>query len=72
MRYRHLFLFILTAVILAACSADTDNDKKSAPKKITDKVAEKAVQQIQGPLDKARAAAAVTEEHNQRIEDSSN
>lgn len=72
MRYRHLFLFTLTAVLLAACSGDTDNDKKSAAEKITSQVAEKAVQQIQEPLDKAREAAAATEEHNQRVKDSSN
>jgi len=72
MRYRHFFLFALAAVLLTACSGDSDNDKKSAPEKITSQVAEKAVQQIQEPLDKARKAAAATEEHNQRVKDSSN
>jgi len=72
MRYRPLFLFALTAVLLAACSGDSDNDKKSAAEKITSQVAEKAVQQIQAPLDKARKSAAATEEHNQRVKDSSN
>lgn len=72
MRCRHLFLFVLIAVALAACSGDADKDKKNAAEKMTSKVAEKAVQHIQAPLDQAREAASATEEHNTLVNDSSN
>jgi len=69
MRHQYLYFFLLIIVSLAACSGDNGNNKKSAPEKITQDVAEKAVDYIQSPIDKAHKAAAAAAEHSQQIKE---
>ena len=69
MRFQHLFLLLLTTIMLTACSGDNSDNKETATEKMTREVAEKAVKHIQDPMDKAREAAALAEEHTRQIKE---
>jgi len=69
MRFQHLFLLILTTIMLTACSGDKSDNKETATEKMTREVAENAVEYIQAPIDKAQEAAALTEGHTRQIKE---
>jgi hypothetical protein len=68
MWYRYLFA-LLPIFLLTSCSSDNDDDKENILNNTPHEIAEKAVAGIQDPLNKARNAATVTEEHNQLIQE---
>jgi outer membrane biogenesis lipoprotein LolB len=68
MRIQHLFLLTLTIIMLTACSGDTSDKKETVTEKMTREVAEKAVEHIKDPINKAHEAAALAEKHNQQIQ----
>jgi ABC-type uncharacterized transport system auxiliary subunit len=62
-----LFCGLTLLVFLAGCS--NDKDEKGAVEKMSDKVADKAVEQMTKPLDKARDSQALQNAQNQKIEE---
>ena len=68
MRSHRFLLFIPLALLLAACSGDNGDDHKGPTEKLTHEVADKAVRQVQDPMDKAREAASATEKYNQQVQ----
>jgi PBP1b-binding outer membrane lipoprotein LpoB len=69
MRLQHLLILLLAALLLPACSDDNNKNKETATEKVTREVAEKAVDYIQDPLDKARDAAALAEKHTRQLKE---
>ncbi len=59
-----LYLAILFIVLsLQACGEDSENEEQSAINKFTSETAQKAVHQIQDPIDQARAVQVLADEH---------
>ncbi len=48
---------------LHACGGDNKEEKQSSINKLTSETAQKAVQQIQDPMDQARAIQVLADEH---------
>ena len=54
-------LFIIFS--LSACGGNSEEEEQSSIDKFTSETAQKAVQQIQNPMDKAHAIQALADEH---------
>jgi len=68
---KKIFTFLLcclAAVIFSSCSNDTEDKAPGPVQRMTDKVAEQAVQSIQQPLDQAKQAQAIINAHNDAVE----
>ncbi len=65
---KHVLIAAALLIALSACSSDTgkeDEEKQG----ITGKVAERAVQAIQTPIDKAHDVSDLTDEHNRKLKE---
>jgi hypothetical protein len=62
-------VYLLALIMLAACSSDSTENKESSTEKVTKEIADKAVAAIQDPLDKARKATEIVEQHNLQMEE---
>ncbi len=60
-------LFLAAFVVLTGCSGD--KDEKGMVEQASDKVAAKAVEHINKPLDKAKESQAMQNVQNQKMED---
>jgi PBP1b-binding outer membrane lipoprotein LpoB len=67
MKGTFLLLLLSFTLLIASCS-DGEEDKKSAIDSFTEETAQKAVQHIQAPLDKARAVQKLVDKHSDEIE----
>ena len=71
---RSAFLCLLLAGILSGCSGDQEKKEPGAIKKMTDKAAEEAVQNIREPIERAEQVQAIQDAHvraiNEAIENS--
>ena len=71
---RSAFFFLLLATILYGCSGEQEKKEPSAIKKMTDKAAEEAVQNIRQPIERAKQVQAIQDAHvraiNEAIENS--
>ena len=56
---RSVFFFLLLAGILCGCSGEQEKKEPSAIKKMTDKAAEEAVQNIRQPIERAKQVQAI-------------
>jgi PBP1b-binding outer membrane lipoprotein LpoB len=61
-----IYAVLFGALLLTGCSGD---DEKGAVEQASDKVAGKAVEYINKPLDKAKQSQAVQNAQNQKMED---
>ena len=69
MNRRIFFLLLYCSLLCTGCSGD-DEKKKSSVDSFTEKNAQKAVEYIQEPLDKARAVQQLADEHSEEIRQS--
>ena len=69
MRIQQLISLLWIILLLSACSGDKNDQAETATEKMTREVAEKSVEQIQAPIDKAHEAAALAEKHARQIEE---
>jgi PBP1b-binding outer membrane lipoprotein LpoB len=60
------FLLLCYALSFTGCSGD-EEEKKSSVDSFTEETAQKAVEYIQDPLDKARAVQQLVDEHSSEI-----
>ncbi len=69
------FFCLLLATILSGCSGDQEKKEAGTIKKMTDKAAEQAVQNIRQPIERAEQVQAIQDAHtraiNEAIENSS-
>lgn len=61
-----LFLLLCYALLISGCSGDEEK-KKSSVDSFTEETAQKAVEYIQEPLDKARAVQQLANDHSGEI-----
>ena len=65
---------LLLATIFCGCSGDQENKEPGAIKKMTDKAAEEAVQNIRQPIERAEQVQAIQDAHvraiNEAVENS--
>lgn len=69
--YLHFPKIVLTAlvlIILCACSSSDEQAEKGRIKQTTDKIAHEAVSAIKTPIDQAKMAKELTEQHNSAVE----
>ncbi len=59
----------LVVLLLSACSSSEDKTEQDSIKKTTDKIAHEAVDNIKAPIDQAKLAKELTEQHNSAIQD---
>ncbi len=62
----------LIVFIFSACSNSDEPVEKGRIEQTTDKIAQQAVQSIKIPIDKARSAKELTEQHNSAVEKNTN
>ena len=60
-------ILLLAALILTGCSGDDEEQQSGAIDQLTDKVAQKAVQNIREPIERAKQAQAIQEAHTKAI-----
>ncbi|NOQ47057.1 MAG: hypothetical protein GQ559_10380 [Desulfobulbaceae bacterium] len=66
---RKIILLLISITLLVACSDERDTEsQKGAIEKMTDKTAEKAVQHIQAPIDKALQVKQIEDEQAKAME----
>lgn len=64
-------LIILQAAVLSliiSCSNSEDSNETTGIKEAQDRIAQKAIDSIQGPIDQAKKAGEVANEYNRQIE----
>ena len=59
---------IMICFALAACSGSEEPDGQSKIKETQEKIAAEAVESIKTPIDQAKLARQLTEQHNQTVE----
>jgi uncharacterized protein YecA (UPF0149 family) len=59
----HYLAILFIIFSLSACGGNSEEEEQSTIDKFTSETAQKAVQQIQDPLDKAHAIQALADEH---------
>ncbi len=64
-----LVLVCLCVPLISGCSSDKDKNEKSAIRKQTDQVAERAVKMIKTPKDRARAAVKAQEDYDKKVKE---
>ena len=69
MKRTFLFLLLCYALLCTGCSGEEEK-KKSSIDSFTEETAQKAVEYIQDPLDKARAVQQLANEHSREIKQS--
>jgi len=67
MKGTFLLLLLSFTLLITSCSDDEEN-KKGIVNSFTEKTAQKAVQHIQDPLNKARAVQKLVNKHSDEIE----
>lgn len=60
---------LIVAALVGACSGSDEKPEGTSIKEGTDAIAEKGIQAIKTPLDQAKRAKALTEQHNRAIEE---
>lgn len=65
---RRIILSALVLIMFSACSSSDERAKKGPIELTTDKIAEQAVNSIKTPIDQAKLAKELTEQHNSTIE----
>ena len=58
--------------MFSACSSSDEPAEKGPIEQSTDKIAEQAVNTIKAPIDQAKSAKKLTEQHNSTIEKNAN
>lgn len=66
---RALFALVVVAAMVAACSGPDEKAEKRTIKDGTDAIAQKGLEAIKTPLDKAKQAKELTEQHNRTVEE---
>jgi len=72
MKLQGVCLYILLVAVLLltiSCSNSEDPGEKSVVRETQDKVAEKVTNSIKDPVDKAKMAAELINQHNQKVEE---
>ena len=67
--FRFAFFFLLPATILYGCSGEQEKKETGAIKKMTDKAAEEAVQNIRQPIERAEQVQAIQDAHLRAIKE---
>lgn len=70
MYYRCLLvLVLLISSMISGCSGEKDKNKETAVEEMTREVGQKAAARIEAPIDKARDAAALVDEHTKQTQE---
>ena len=69
---RSLILATLILITFSACSNSDERATKGPIEQTTDKIAKQAVNNIKTPIDQAKLARELTEQHNSAIENNAN
>jgi hypothetical protein len=64
---QRLFLSALTLIMLTACSNSEEPAGKDRIEQTTDKIAKEAVAAIKAPIDQAKTAKQLTDQHNDSV-----
>ena len=64
-----ILLTVLVLFMLVSCSDSSEKDKQSAIDKTTEKIASEVVSSIKTPIDKAKMAQKLTDDHTRRVEE---
>lgn len=67
---RQAISFTLIVLMLAACSSPDEKDKAPAQENSTDKIAQEAIMAIKTPIENAKLAKELIEQHNAAVEKS--
>jgi len=64
-----LFLSFLVLLMIVSCSDSKEKDKQNAVERITERIANDAVSSIKTPIEKAKLAKEMVENHNSRVKE---
>ena len=70
LQLRYILLLVLLLCTLGACSNSDDEKEKGVIQQTTAGIAKEAVEMIKGPIEQAKLAKELSEQHNKIIEES--
>ncbi|MCP3889074.1 MAG: hypothetical protein GY702_09420 [Desulfobulbaceae bacterium] len=66
-----LWVLIVAAIVLASCSSSDEDSSKNKIEETTDAVAQKAIESIKQPIEQAKHARELVEQHNKKLQEAS-
>ena len=66
---RYLLVCVISALLVIGCSQDQEEQQESSIDRATKEVADRVVEQIKTPLEKAEAVKEIEEQRTDRIEE---
>ena len=66
---RYVLVLLISSLMLLGCSQDQEEKQESSIDRATEEVADRAVQQIKTPLEKAEAVREIEEQRTDRMEE---
>ncbi len=66
-----LWVLIVAAIVLAACSSSDEDSSKNKIEETTDAVAQKDIESIKQPIEQAKHARELVEQHNKKVQEAS-
>ena len=66
---RYVLVLLISSLMLLGCSQDQEEKQESSIDRATKEVADRAVQQIKTPLEKAEAVREIEEQRTDRMEE---
>lgn len=66
---RGVLLLLLCFLMISSCSSSDDPEETGIIEQTTDKIAQKAISSIKTPIEQAKLAREIQENHNRKIEE---
>ena len=66
---RGTFFSVLCFLILSSCSSSEEPEKKGIIEQTTDKIAQEAISSIKTPIEQAKLAKEIQENHNRKVQE---
>lgn len=69
LQIRQILLFIFLTFVLSSCSSSEEQEEKGVIEQTTDAISQEAIDRIKTPIDQAKLAKELMENHNRTVEE---